>query len=78
MDTERLLSVTAIMRAYVTNDHKGFEALVKSAPETGYGDLLAFATMLIEYHTGEPALAYLDRMANSLVSIACDEAARQN
>lgn len=72
-----MLSVCAILRAYALNDAEGFEALVKGGPAESYGDLLAFALMILQYHHGDP-VAYLNEMANSLVVLAQQEAARAN
>lgn len=51
--------------------------MIKDAPASGYADLLAFALMLLQYHQGD-AVAYLDQMANALVGMAREEAARRN
>lgn len=77
MDTERLLTVVAILRAYATCDAEGIEMLIKGAAAESYADLLAFALMLVQYHQGDP-VAYLDQMANGLVVMAHEDAARLN
>lgn len=77
MNAEQMLSVIAIIRAYATNDAEGFEAMVKDAPETGYGDLIAFCLMILEYHHGDP-VKYLDGMANGVLKMHVDEIARSN
>ena len=77
MNTEQLLSVCAIIRAYADRDGESFEILVRDAPETGYGDLLAFIVMVLEFHHGD-AVKYVSDMADGIVRLHIDEVARSN
>lgn len=69
MDTEQMLSVLAILRAYATADAEGMETLLADAPASSYADLLAFCLMILQHETGEQVLTYLDRMANEVLTM---------
>jgi hypothetical protein len=77
MTTEQMLSVLAILRAYATCDAEGIETLIGAAPASAYADLLAFSLMTLQHQSGD-VLAYLDRMANEVLTMHVRELAEQN